>query len=294
MRFSVRRYYGYLLIEIFLGLIVAVLIGIIIGRFFATTNLHWLSAGKKTPLWDLGWVKQRSPWGFFVAFFIASGLGFGVVQGGWAFVQWLASCFASKVMSNYERGDNSLTFSITRGVKILFHPFRRMACLLSNNSHSSTRLPSIALFDQRQRFLSDNDKKIMSLPWRFSKFSITVALVISWFLSMFVFYTYITTVVSGQSAVNNLWIYFTSSFRIFLHTLIGGIIVLAIAFVANRFAQLYLMHLDNLVYDEILPRLEGDPKDVESLKELFARLSDRIENIERILNGLVISSRARN
>lgn len=290
MQFSVRRYYGYLIVEILLGVLVALLIGVILARFFATANLQWLSMGKKTLWWDFGWIKQKSPWGFLISFFVLTGFGFGLVQAFWALTQWAASFFASKVIRNYEGRDNQSSFSIAEGVRILFHPFRRMACLLSNNPDTSTEFPSIAVFDQRQKFLADNDKKVIAFPWKLSKLSVTIAFIISWFLSMFVFYTHVTTVVSGQSAVNNLWIYFTSSFRIFLHTFIIGLIVMMLTFVANRFAQLYLLHLDNLVYDEILPRLEKDSKHLESLKELVTELSERIEKLERIIIGLARSS----
>ncbi|MEJ5301262.1 MAG: hypothetical protein WHS38_09770 [Thermodesulforhabdaceae bacterium] len=284
MNFSIRRYYTYLLVEGLLGLTIAFVIGALLGHFLATSNLGWLSLGKKTLWWDFSWIRQKSPWGFLIMFFLGTGLVAGALQALWAFSQWLGCLFVSRTINKYNDTDHITAVPVTDGFRTLLHPFRRVACLLSNSPKSQNSLPSIALFDQRQRFLAEGDRRMLTFPWKLVKFFVAVSVLTSWFLSLFVFYKYTTTIVSGQSAVNNLWTYFSSSFRIFVHIFYFGLVVIGFGFVANRFVQLYLMHLDNLVYDEVLPRLEtSQVRGIEEIQNLLAKLNEKIEKLEQII-----------
>lgn len=285
MRFSVRRYYGFIFAEMFIGFLVAILIGFLVAHFLATSQHSLLLVGKKNPWWDLSWIRQKSPWGFFIAFFTATGIVVAILQGLWTFLQWLSTFLVSKSMTTWEEYGNSANHFFAGGFKILFHPFRRIACLIGNKDGGSERFPSVAIFDQRQRFLSENDKIIMTFPWKVVKFFIGIAVLGSWFLSMYVFYSYATTIVSGQSAVNNLWIYFSSSFRIFVHSILAGFMVAVSALVASRFSALYLLHLDNLVYDEVLSRL--DTGDFQELKDAISLMSEKIARLEQVVGNLV-------
>ena len=286
MNFSIRRYYAYLLVEGLLGLFVAFLIGALLGHFLATSHLGGLSAAKKTPWWDFSWIRQKSPWGFFIMFLLGTGSMMAVLQALWTFFQWLGCLLVGRNMKEYYRlkdAPNAPDASLAKGIRQLFHPFRRVACLLSNKLAAHNHLPSITLFDQRQRFLSENDRRMLAFPWKLIKFLVAVAVIASWFLSLMVFYNYVTTVVSGQAAINNLWVYFSSSFRIFAHILCASLVIVVCGLITNRLTHLYLIHLDNLVYDEVLPRLEDQVPAIEDVREILVRLSERIERLERFI-----------
>jgi len=291
MNFSIRRYYAYLLAEGLLGLFVAFLIGALLGHFLATSHLGWLSSAKKTPWWDFSWIRQKSPWGFFIMFLLGTGLMMAVLQVLWTFSQWLGCFLIGQHMT--KNAPNVTDASFAKGIRLLFHPFRRIACLLSNRATVNNHLPSITLFDQRQRFLSENDRRMLAFPWKLIKFLVAVAVIASWFLSLFVFYNYVTTVVGGQAAVNNLWIYFSSSFRIFVHIFCASLVILMCGLIANRFNHLYLIHLDNLVYDEVLPILEVQVTAVEDLRKIIVGLSERIERLERFIRDSMSNSATR-
>jgi hypothetical protein len=290
MNFSIRRYYAYLLVEGLLGLFVAFLIGALLGHFLATSHLGWLSAAKKTPWWDFSWIRQKSPWGFLIMFLLGTGFMMAVLQALWTFFQWLGCLLVDRNMTKLKNGPDALDTPFAKGIRQLFHPFRRIACLLSNKTATHNHLPSITLFDQRQRFLAENDRRMLTFPWKLTKFLVSIAVIGSWFLSLLVFYNYLTTVVSGQAAVNNLWIYFSSSFRIFVHIFCAGIAVVMCGLIANRLTNLYLIHLDNLVYDEVLPILEVQIPAIEDVREILVRLSERIERLERFIRDYMSSS----
>jgi len=291
MNFSIRRYYAYLLVEGLLGLFVAFLVGALLGHFLATSHLGWLSTAKKTPWWDFSWIRQKSPWGFFIMFFLATGFMMAVLQILWTFFQWLGCLLVSKKVENWlKNASNAANASFMNGIRQLLHPLRRVACLLSNKTPTHNHLPSIVLFDQRQRFLSEKDQRVLAFPWKLTKFLVTVAVIISWSLSMLVFYNYVMTVVNGQAAVNNLWIYFSSSFRIFIHVICASVGVVVCGFIANRLAHLYLIHLENLIYDEVLPILEVQVPQIEELREILVRLSERVERLERFIRGFMSGS----
>ncbi|MCX7822642.1 MAG: hypothetical protein N2260_04260 [Syntrophobacterales bacterium] len=283
---SIKRYYCLFFVEVFLGLLVAVIVGTFVAHFLATYQFGWLSVGKKTPWWDFSWIKQKSPWGFFISFFIGSAFATALIQILWTLLQWTVTLFISERMARYEKSENPSYGTFGKGLNVIFHPFRRIACLFSKMDDSSY-LPSIAIFEQKQRFLSENDRTLVSLPWKVLKFFIVIALLGAWFLSLFVFYGYATTIVNGQSAVNNLWIYFLSSFRIFTHTLLATLVIIMLGLVANRFSRFYLLHLDNMVYDEVLSRLDSENKDFKEIKEILASLNDKISRLEQAVGNLI-------
>lgn len=287
MHFSIRRYYGFTFAEIFLGFLIAVLVGLLIGHVVITSQFSLLSIDRKTLWWDFSWIRKKSPWGFLITFLMASSSIMAILQVLWILFQWLATCFVSRKMAVYDKLDNSLPQAFIKGLDILFHPFRRIACLITNHNTSTAHLPSIIIFEQRQRFLSENDKVVASFPWKMIKFFTGMAILGSWFLSLFVFYSYATTIVSGQSAVNNLWVYFSSSFRIFVHTLFTGFGVIMLGLIANRFANLYLLHLNNVVYDEVLPRIDVEGRNFGEIKDALLLLNEKIDRIEQIVGNLV-------
>jgi hypothetical protein len=60
--------------------------------------------------------------------------------------------------------------------------------------------------------------------------------------------------------------------------------------IANRLTNLYLIHLDNLVYDEVMPILEVQIPAIEDVREILVRLSERIERLERFIRDYMSSS----
>ncbi len=282
MQYSLRRYHVQAVLEEGLGFFLVFLGGwsfaIVITDSRFVKGLARLS---KIPWVDFLWLPpQKFPWNFIIAFLLGSALSIGILSILWSLFQVLGK---EKLRREISKGLGGIAI---KGYSP-FHAYRRLYCLLSEKEARGS-FSSVLKLDKKEQLLSTIDDRLILLKWRILKGLVFISIVISWFAGVFVFYKYVVGIVSGHSAVENLWNYFLASFRAFFHTLVLGSLAVFIGFVGYRLSVGYIFSLNSLIYDMVFPGLDdGTSLEFEKVYEILAKIEERLRKLEESLGNFI-------
>ncbi len=168
---------------------------------------------------------------------------------------------------------------------LFLHPYRRIAWIVLPLKEE--RVLRQFVVEQREKRLSEIDNRHIENFWITMKTVAWFSLLAAWFLSLWKFYQYVVPIVNGGGNLNSIGLYFSSSFRIFVHTAISAIFIVVFGLLGKKIWILHLFHLDEAIFDEIICKIEKEKDQTERilkiLKEAFLKLENRISNLERML-----------
>ncbi|HDL89694.1 MAG TPA: hypothetical protein ENG14_02185 [Thermodesulforhabdus norvegica] len=139
---------------------------------------------------------------------------------------------------------------------------------------------NVHLLEERENRLSKLDYNHVEAIWSFIKALLWLLVFAAWLLSIWKLYVVLVPVVKGSASIRNINLYFASSFRIFVHTLLATITIFFVGYTGYKLWKFNLFHLDEIIYDHVISPLGTRLSTTEETILL------KLENIEKRLMRL--------